>query len=52
MLRETFFALTTGFVVGAVFSFFKLPIPAPPALPGVVGIVGIYLGFKLMNILM
>ena len=52
MLKESFFALTTGLVVGALFSFFKLPIPAPPALPGVVGILGIYLGFKLINILM
>jgi XapX domain-containing protein len=38
--------------VGAVFSFFKLPIPAPPALPGVVGIIGIYLGFKVINIIL
>ena len=52
MLKEAIFALATGFVVGAVFSFFKLPIPAPPALPGVVGIIGIYLGFKVINIIL
>ena len=39
-------AVITGFLAGFIFAFFKLPIPAPPALEGVMGIVGIYLGFK------
>ncbi len=51
-MRESFLALFTGLLVGAIFSFFKLPIPAPPALPGIAGIVGIYLGFKIINILL
>ena len=50
-MRESILALFTGSLVGAIFSFFKLPIPAPPALPGIAGIVGIYLGFKIINIL-
>lgn len=37
-------ALFTGFLVGVLFSFLRLPLPAPPMLPGVLGIVGIYLG--------
>ena len=41
---EILAALATGAVVGIVFSFFKLPLPAPPVLSGIVGIVGIYLG--------
>ncbi len=41
---DIFLALTTGFVVGLLFSWLKLPIPAPPALAGVMGIAGIFLG--------
>ena len=41
-------ALTVGIVTGALFTFLRLPIPAPPALPGVVAIVGIYVGYYLM----
>ncbi|MFW6034654.1 MAG: XapX domain-containing protein [Halothermotrichaceae bacterium] len=44
-MKEIFLSLITGFIVGIIFSFFKLPIPAPPALAGVAGIVGIYLGY-------
>ncbi|MCP3033184.1 XapX domain-containing protein [Halobacillus sp. A1] len=45
-MKEVALALLAGFIVGAIFAAFKLPIPAPPALAGVAGIVGIYLGFK------
>ena len=38
-------SLVTGFIVGAVFAFLKLPIPAPPELPGIIGIFGIFFGF-------
>jgi len=41
---ELLMALLTGALVGIVFSFLKLPLPAPPVLSGVIGIVGIYLG--------
>lgn len=51
-MSDNLLALFTGSLVGAIFAFFKLPIPAPPALPGVAGIVGIYLGFKLINIIL
>ena len=43
--------LLTGFVTGAVFGFFKLPIPAPMVLEGVVGIFGIFLGYRLVKLL-
>ncbi|MCP3027539.1 XapX domain-containing protein [Halobacillus sp. A5] len=45
-MKEIGLALAAGFIVGAVFAIFRLPIPAPPALAGIAGIVGIYLGFK------
>ncbi|MFG6114027.1 XapX domain-containing protein [Halobacillus sp. MO56] len=45
-MKEVILALLTGFIVGFLFAWFKLPIPAPPAFAGVAGIIGIYLGFK------
>lgn len=45
----TVLATLTGLIVGALFAFLRVPIPAPPELPGVMGIVGIYLGFKLVT---
>jgi len=46
-LKDTVFALFTGLLVGLIFSFLKLPLPAPNVLPGIAGIVGIYLGGQL-----
>ena len=43
-MTEILAALATGMLVGIIFSFFKLPLPAPPVLSGIVGILGIYLG--------
>jgi XapX domain-containing protein len=45
-MKTVVIALITGFIVGFIFAFLKLPIPAPPALAGISGIIGIYLGFK------
>ena len=41
---DAFLALVTGFAVGVLFSWLKLPLPAPPALAGVLGVVGLFLG--------
>ncbi|MFB6104962.1 MAG: XapX domain-containing protein [Halobacteriaceae archaeon] len=41
-------SLLTGLLVGGLFAFFKVPIPAPPNLAGVMGIVGIFLGYRLV----
>lgn len=49
-MKEVLLSLGTGAVVGFLFAFLKLPIPAPPALAGVVGIVGIYIGFKIFQL--
>ncbi|WP_186576953.1 XapX domain-containing protein [Aquibacillus kalidii] len=48
-MKEVILAILTGIIVGFLFAWLKLPIPAPPALAGVMGIVGIYFGFKLFN---
>ncbi|TCS82083.1 XapX domain-containing protein [Tepidibacillus fermentans] len=47
MLKEILLSTLTGAVVGFVFAFFKLPIPAPTAIQGIMGIVGIFLGYQL-----
>jgi len=38
-----------GAIVGGVFSAFKLPIPAPPAVAGLMGIVGLWIGYSLVT---
>ena len=43
-MGEVIIATISGFAVGVLFSFLRLPIPAPPVLPGVMGIMGVYLG--------
>ncbi|MEC9487947.1 MAG: DUF1427 family protein [Halanaerobium sp.] len=48
-MKQVFLATITGIVVGALFSYLKLPIPAPPNLAGVMGIVGMFLGYLLVN---
>lgn len=50
-MNQTILATISGLIVGGLFSFLNLPIPAPPTLSGVMGIVGIYLGFVLINTL-
>ena len=48
-LTLTVAATLVGVLVGALFAFLRVPIPAPPELPGVMAIVGIYLGFRLIG---
>lgn len=49
---QTLISLIVGIVVGAIFTAFKLPVPAPGVIEGVVGIVGIYLGMAILKVLM
>ncbi|MFQ5788591.1 MAG: XapX domain-containing protein [Thermodesulfobacteriota bacterium] len=51
MLEGIIKALLVGLATGAIFSLFKLPIPAPSALAGIIGIIGIYLGFVIVKYL-
>ncbi|MFC7177661.1 XapX domain-containing protein [Halosegnis marinus] len=48
-LELSVLALATGTLLGVVFAYIQVPIPAPPELPGLLGIVGIYLGYKLVE---
>jgi len=42
-------SLLAGVLVGLLFKWIRLPLPAPPVVSGVLGIVGIYLGGKLFE---
>lgn len=45
-------ALGAGLSVGLLFSWLKLPLPAPPTLTGIIGAAGVFLGsvvFKLIS---
>jgi XapX domain-containing protein len=50
-MKEMILSLMTGIACGAVFAFFKLPIPAPTIIPGLLGILGIFLGYRLIGII-
>ena len=50
-MSQALLSIFSGLIVGSLFSFLDLPIPAPPTLSGVMGIIGIYLGFLLVNTL-
>ena len=43
-MYEVLLALGVGIAVGLLFSFLKLPLPAPPYLSDVMGVFGIYFG--------
>jgi XapX domain-containing protein len=49
MIREVFLTTLTGMGVGAVFSIFKLPVPAPPVFAGLMGIFGLWMGYGLVQ---
>ncbi|WP_408955432.1 XapX domain-containing protein [Natroniella sp. ANB-PHB2] len=48
-MKQVILATISGLIVGGLFSWLNLPVPAPPTLAGVMGVVGIYLGFIIMN---
>ncbi|WP_090844189.1 XapX domain-containing protein [Alkalicoccus daliensis] len=48
-MQEVLLAMLAGLIVGFVFAWIKLPIPAPPALPGIMGIFGIYFGYQIFQ---
>lgn len=43
-MNQVVLATISGITVGALFSYLKFPIPAPPTLAGVMGVAGVYLG--------
>lgn len=44
-------SILTGAIVGGVFAYLGVPVPAPPTLAGVAGIVGIFLGYRIIDAL-
>jgi len=42
-------ALVVGIIVGALFTYLRLPVPAPTAAAGVAGVVGIFIGYILFS---
>lgn len=44
-MKELIFSSGVGFGIGALFTLFRLPIPAPSVLPGVLSIVFMYIGY-------
>lgn len=51
-MQEILLALLAGSIVGFLFAFLRLPIPAPPVLSGVMGIVGVFLGYKAFQMIL
>lgn len=43
--------LICAMVLGFVFSKLNLEIPCPPNLLGIIGIIGVFLGYKLQDLL-
>lgn len=46
---EQLIGLLGGLAVGALFTWIKIPLPAPPTLTGILAAVGVYLGSVLFN---
>ncbi|MFD2923047.1 DUF1427 family protein [Halobacillus naozhouensis] len=52
MVKEALLAMVAGIVIGVVFKLIKLPLPAPPVLAGVLGVAGVYIGGKIIEIVL
>lgn len=48
-MKEIIMALIAGLLVGMLFKFLKLPLPAPPVFSAVVGVFGVYFGGVLVE---
>ncbi|WHY78827.1 DUF1427 family protein [Neobacillus sp. WH10] len=51
-MKEVLMALFAGLLVGMLFKFLKLPLPAPPVFSAVVGVFGVYFGGVLLEWIM
>jgi XapX domain-containing protein len=50
-MKQNFLALGAGLAVGLLFSWLRLPLPAPPIVTGIVGAFGVFLGSVLFRML-
>jgi XapX domain-containing protein len=46
---QNLYAILAGLSVGMLFSWLRLPLPAPPTLTGILGAAGVFLGSVLFN---
>jgi len=51
MVLASIMSFITGLVLGMVFSFLNLPIPAPSKIEGVIAIFGIFLGYLIAKMI-
>ena len=38
-----------GFIVGSIFKFLNMPIPAPTKIEGILGIIGLFVGYYIFD---
>ena len=48
-MKDILMTTGVGAITGAIFSAFKLPIPAPPVFAGLMGIVGLWIGYAIVT---
>ena len=51
-MKEVVLALIAGLIVGMLFRFLKLPLPAPPVFSAVMGVFGVYFGGVILDWIM
>ncbi len=51
MTLQPILALGAGLSVGLLFSWLRLPLPAPPTRTGIIGAAGVFLGSVLCRLL-
>ncbi|PFO04231.1 XapX domain protein [Bacillus sp. AFS076308] len=51
-MKEVILALIAGLIVGMLFRFLKLPLPAPPVFSAVIGVFGVYFGGVVLDWIM
>lgn len=49
---QSLLALGAGLAVGMLFTWLRLPLPAPPTLTGILGAFGVFLGSLLFRVLL
>ena len=38
-----------GFIIGSIFKFLNMPIPAPTKVEGILGIIGLFVGYYIFD---
>jgi XapX domain-containing protein len=51
-MKEVILATVAGMLVGILFKFLKLPLPAPPVFSAVMGVFGVWFGGMIVEYIM